>query len=196
MPTLEPFDAKAVAKAIALLEYPPGSLIPEPLTSALLGVAPPLRDERYDKGKRTELERLRRVELLFDRLLQDFNIMAVNDRGGGLKIIAPADQVEVSRERGTKRVDTALRGMMQEAKYLDVRGFSNAQCSAWHDYTSWLDTLRRTLIPNGRKLIHAVPVETRFEPEPARTAKVRKLFSRAAPSTPPGGDDGAGNGPS
>ena len=171
MSVLEPFNARHVAATISVSLAKDGA-VPEPILSAILDVAVPRIDMRFDEGKSLELKRMSRLERVFDALLQDHNVMAVSDNGG-IRFIGPADRLEVSRTRGLKRLDTSLRGMMQEARYFDPKEFTNAQIAELHDYASWLDALRRSVVPNGRTLKHAMAIDTRFTPPAAPRGRPR-----------------------
>ena len=161
MSVLEPFNPRHCAASIMALAHK-GSL-PEAMVSAILDVPVPRIDMRYDEGKALELKRMSRLERVFDALLQEHNVMAVSDNGG-LRFIGPADRLDVSRTRGLKRLDTSLRGMMAEAKYFDPKELTNTQVTELHNYAAWLDALRRSAVPNGRQLRHAMPIDTRFTP--------------------------------
>jgi hypothetical protein len=162
---LEPFNPRHAAAAIIAMAQ--NNALPEALVSAILDVPVPRTDMRYDEGKSLELKRMSRLERTFDALLQDHNVMGVNDHGG-IRIIPAPEQVATSQARGLKRLDSSLRTMMQEAKYVDTARFTNAQIVEQHNYGAWLDQLRRAMLPNSRPLKHAMPVDQRYSPAPGQ----------------------------
>jgi hypothetical protein len=170
MSVLEPFNPRHAAAAIMKLAS--NGELPETMVSAILDVPLPRPDARYDDGKSLELKRMNRLERTFDELLRNHNIMGVNERGG-IRLIPATQQVEVSHTRGLKRLDGVLRGMMQEARYIDASGFNNAQTAEARDYAAWLDALRRAMLPGARTLKHALPIDMRFDRQGSSPFKPR-----------------------
>jgi hypothetical protein len=151
------FDRRQAAREI--MEQVRHGSLPEPALSAIIGISPPDPNMRYADGSRQAIERMSRLERVFDSLLQDHDTMAVGEEGG-LRIVPPAERLETSRGRGMRRVDAALRSMMQEARYYDPKEFSNSEVAELHNFGAWLHTLRAAIVPSARQLKHALFVDS------------------------------------
>lgn len=153
------FNPVAVAKNI-VARYKPGDVIGADTVSELVDVREPRNDDLFGIGKALVLDRLQRVSLLREELLETHKILAVSE-AGGLELVLPAHQIDRALLRVKLKVDKVLRRGVGEVLNLGVNGPLDPLAMEQRDAAVYLDALRLALNPRSRrlKIANVVPLK-------------------------------------